>query len=67
MGMGKTLPILSAVLNTSEEARYSQFLPRQDGSGASNVFTRATLIVVPSARRSIIVPDELILTFYRVD
>ena len=59
MGMGKTLPVLSAILNTLSEARSSQFLPWKDASSAGNVYTRATLIIVPSARKSFIIPDVI--------
>ena len=52
MGLGKTLSILSAVVSTLEEASRFEFVADQHTLGNEmHLPTRATLVVVPSARR----------------
>ena len=51
MGLGKTLSILSAILCTLDEACRFEFVPGEYMSINSDTLpTRATLVVVPSAR-----------------
>ena len=52
MGLGKTLCMLSAVVSTLDEACRFEFVPGKCASNEKRFLpTRATLIVVPSARR----------------
>ena len=56
MGLGKTLTLLSAIVHSIDEARAYPFLPRQQSMGEPAQTaspTSATLVVVPSARRSL--------------
>jgi SWI/SNF-related matrix-associated actin-dependent regulator of chromatin subfamily A3 len=53
MGLGKTLPILSAIVHSMDEASYFIMPARETSSGDDPAHpTRATLVVVPSTRKS---------------
>ena len=53
MGLGKTLPILSAIVHSMDEASYFIMPARETPYGGDPTHpTRATLVVVPSTRKS---------------
>jgi SWI/SNF-related matrix-associated actin-dependent regulator of chromatin subfamily A3 len=53
MGLGKTLPVLSAIIYSMDEASYFMMPSREASSGDDLARpTRATLVVVPSTRKS---------------
>ena len=68
MGLGKTLSILSAIVYTLDEACKSGFVPSKYISMDKDALaTRATLVVVPSARMSAQMRTIANTDLYRID